>query len=305
MKNEFSRKENVKVSNVVIKETEYIKVEFHGFYFLVNEKTVKFAKDLDKVIDIFNKGIENLDMIDRFMLLQIYNVAYHDSGKIEGISSLDSSSTNCGFCEMMRETAKNNPLHICGYCYDYAQEHDYKGINVLNRHSLNLLIMSTIEFTREELATLPGTQLIRINSSGDTQNFIYACNMINYIWAHPYTKTAYWAKNVIPVIQACDKYGKPKNVKLVQSSPIIGHTAKLAKYFDYVFTVYVTKEDVKKAVENGAMECNGKKCADCGYKCYLGLWENGANIAEFLRIKKADRESIIKYRNEVEVKNIA
>lgn len=264
--------------NVTIRGKEYM--------FLHTEKTAKFEKDLFTVADILNKAPADLTPADRFQLLTVYRPAWHDGGKIEGITSFDSSATNCEFCQAMREAAKNNPLHICGYCYDYSQEHGYKGVNVLNRHSLNMLIMSSIEFTVEELRILNVSYINRVNSSGDVSNAVYAGNMIKLCFAFPSVRFAFWAKNTGAVIAACDKYGKPENVTLVQSSPIIGTPAKLAKYFDFVFTVYLTREDVENAVAAGAGECNGKKCKACGYSCYLDGWKNAGvvNVAEYLRI---------------------
>lgn len=274
----------------------YSVVNVLSFQFFIDfDKDKKIIKDLETVINILKDGKTELTPVEKMQLLHVYNVAYHDSGKIEGISSLDSSAHNCEFCATMRKAAGNNPLHICGMCYDFAQEHSFKGRNVLNRHSLNLLIMSTIDFSIEELATLPETELIRINSSGDTANIIYARNMIKYVYAHAYTKTAYWAKNTAPIIAACKELGKPENLILVQSSPIIGHPAKLAEFFDYVFTVYVTKEATEAAIKDGSCACNGKKCAACGFKCYKGLWPIGGNIAEFLRVDEKTRKTIVAY----------
>ena len=242
----------------------------------------KFEKDLDTVCGMFAKGVENLTAFDRARLLQIYKVAYHESGKIELIYSLDSSATNCDFCIKMRKAAETNPDLICGFCYDFKQEQYRK--EVLNRHSLNLLIMSKIEFTVEELATLPGIGLARVNSSGDAENVIYAKNMLRYaISRGNLAKVAVWSKNVLAYIKAIDEIGKPENVILIQSSPFINKPVTRAKYFDYVFTVYSDADAVRAAIEAGACECNGKKCKDCGFKCYLGAWEPGANIAEFLR----------------------
>ena len=190
----------------------------------------------------------------------------------------------------MREEAKNNENHICNYCYDHAQEHSFKGANVLNRHTLNMIIFSEIEFTREELKLVNVSYINRGNSSGDTPNEIYAKNILNLAYIHESMNFALWAKNTVPVIKACDEIGKPKNITLIQSSPIIGVEAKLAKYFDVVFTVYATKEDVEEAVKNGAIECNGKKCKACEYKCYLRAWKHGQNIAEYLRGNLSNEE---------------
>ncbi len=252
----------------------------------------KFEKDFAIVKAILEKPVINA--VDRMTLISVYKAAYHESGKIEGITSLDSSATNCDFCADMRKAAESNPAHICRYCYDFAQEHSFKGANVINRHSLNMLIMSSVEFTREELATISVSYINRVNSSGDTPNKTYAKNMLNIAYSHPACKFGYWAKNTAAVIAACDEIGKPENVTLVQSSPIIGKPAKLAKYFDIVFTVYATKEGVEKAIEGGAKECNGKKCKDCGFKCYLNGWNPGDNIAEYLRVDAKTREAMTK-----------
>lgn len=267
----------------------YSVVNVLGFQFYIDfDKDKKIIKDLETIIKILKDDKTELTPVEKMQLLRVYNVAYHDSGKIEGSSSLDSSAHGCGFCAAMREAAKNNPLHICGMCYDFAQENSYKGRNVLNRHSLNLLIMSTVEFSINELATLPATEIVRINSSGDTENIIYARNMIKYVYAHTYTKTAYWVKNTAPIIAACKQLGKPENLILVQSSPIIGHPAKLAEF-------YVTKEATEAAIKDGSCACNGKKCAACGYKCYKGVWPIGSNIAEFLRVDEKTRKTIVAY----------
>lgn len=259
----------------------FVKSEFMGKIVHLNlDKPGKFEKDLETVKNIFDKGIDNLTSVDRMALLAVYRPSYHESGKIEGVTSFDSTATNCEFCRMMREANKDNPACICNYCYDFAQE-QYK-IQALNRHTLNMLIMSTVEFTVEELATLPATGIIRIDSSGDTPNLIYARNMIKICYAFPHSHVGYWAKNASPVISACDDLGKPSNLILVQSSVLIGRSAKKAKYFDYVFTVYPDKDMTLEAMANGAAECNGKKCRDCGYKCYFGTHDS-ENIAELLR----------------------
>ena len=146
--------------------------------------------------------------------------------------------------------------------------------------------MSSVEFTVEELRVLSVAYLNRVNSSGDVPNVTYALNMIKLCYAFPAVRFGFWAKNTAAVIAACDVLGKPENVVLVQSSPIIGQPAPLAKYFDFVFTVYLTQEAVDAAIAAGAGACNGKKCKDCGYSCYLNLWkESGVvNVAEYLRI---------------------
>lgn len=251
-------------------------------------KYPKFDRDLDRVSAILEK--ETITAADRIQLLTIYKSSYHDSGKIEGVTSFDSSATNCAFCRGMRHQAEGNPAHICNACYDFAAE-QYK-ITALNRHTLNMVIMSRIDFEPDELRIIPASLINRINSSGDIPNKTYARNMIKIALVNPLFHFGFWAKNTAALIAATDELGKPENAVYIQSSPIIGTPAEKAKYFDHVFTVYVDADAVKAAIEGGAAECNGKKCRECGYKCYLGT--HGAdNIAELLRGVNAKKRAAI------------
>lgn len=266
---------------------QYKHIEINGYTFpceiTKSGKAGKLEKDLIIVKEVFDKGIENISHADRIKLLTVYNVAYHESGKIEGIFSLDSSASNCSFCRQLREYAAKHPEKniVCSKCYDIAQE-SYK-INALARHTLNLMIMETVEFEIDELRMLSAYGLVRVNSSGDASNYTYAANMIKFAIAHADCRVAIWSKNTAVYVKACDTYGKPDNVVLIQSSMYIGKPCKLAKYFDYSFTVYVDTDAVENALANGACECNGKKCKACGYKCYYKAFGEKADIAELLR----------------------
>lgn len=278
------------------KKEKIVKIEYRNCTFIIDND--KIEKDLNVVMSIFDKGIENLTAVDRFTLLNIYKTSYHTDGKIEGITSLDSTATNCEFCKAIREANKDNDLCICNGCYDLQQE-SYR-LATLSRHTLNMLIMMTVEFTIDELKMLTVTPIIRVNSSGDTPNKTYARNMLKMAYAFPFAHVAYWAKNTRPVIEACDELGKPANVILIQSSCMIGKPAKKAKYFDFVFTVYPDKETTEKAIANGACECNGKKCKDCHYKCYFGNHDGDGNIAEVLRGANKAKVKAIKEKLERE-----
>ena len=256
----------------------------------------KFEHDKNLVHAILAK--EEITHADRLALLKVYQVPYHDSGKIEGMYSCDSSCNNCSFCQKIREHGKDNPLLICNYCYDNEQEKRW--VNVRNRHGLQLLIMSSVLFEESELETLKIADWCRFNSSGDIENVTMARNYIRIIKSHSLVRSALFAKNVLPVVIATDIEGKPDNCIYVQSSPIIGkRLTKLAPYFDVQFVVFPDEESTEKAIEEGAGSCNGKKCLECGYKCYRsekdGGWAKGTCIAEVLRLKnKKDMEKVLK-----------
>ena len=257
------------------------------------KKLGKFAADLARVNAILtpDRDPETLTAIERLELLHIYQASYHDGGKIEGCTSCDASAHGCEFCAKMRAAAAHDKTIICGYCYDYSQE-EYRP-EVLQRHSLNLRIMKTVLFTVEELAALPLFTVTRINSSGDIDNTTQARNMLRIAKAHPHTPVAIWTKNVPAMAAALDAEGKPANVTLIRSSIRINQPDELPPRFDYTFTCYATKADLATALALGAAECNGKKCRECGYKCYYRA-HTGTDIAEYLRCSKADRAKIVK-----------
>lgn len=264
----------------IVKRFEKI-IAFNKLFIVELDKNgnAKIKRDIETVENILSKP--EITIADRFALLNVYNVAFHESGKIEDLFSFDASATNCGFCAKMRKLAEKDDSIICKYCYDFSQE-SYR-FSALNRHTLNMIIMSAFDFEIAELATLPAGLVNRVNSSGDCANQIYANNMIKLAYAFPISHVAVWTKAPGFYINACRKYGKPANVVLIKSSVHINKPDQLPEFFDYVFTVYTDKTEIEKAIANGANECNGKKCKECGKKCYFGTWEKGGNIAELLR----------------------
>ena len=235
-------------------------------------------KDACKAESILSSA--DISGVDRLQLIMIYKSGYHDGGKIEGITSCDSSAHTCKFCEKMRVAAENDPSIICGKCYDIKQE-NYR-YNVLLRHSLNLDIITAVEFTVDEMRLVPMTAIGRIDSSGETENIIHAKNMLRLIYANPISKIAYWTKNTVAVDSAIDEIGMPANMIYIESSIRINVCNKRSRYAHYTFTVY-DKAHIDSAIASGAMICNGKKCMACGFSCYFGKWPVGSNIAEILR----------------------
>ena len=259
----------------------------------------KMRANLEKLESKANAILEKSELtaFDRFQLLELLNIAYHDSGKIEGVASIDGTSA-CEFCEKMRNSAEKNPLVICGYCYAWADK--WKEAS-FRRHKLNAKILSSVLFTEDELKTLAIPSLLcRINEDGDITNVIHAQNVLRIQKTHDYIRFGFWFKNVPAVEKALANEGMttkdslPKNVVFVQSSVLIGVPAVPAWFTDCVFTVFPDKETTETAIVNGAFECNGKKCKACGYNCYRReRADNVQYIAEYLRTSAAKREGIV------------
>lgn len=249
--------------------------------------------------DILAKGPENLTHDERLQLLTLANIAYHDSGKIEGVYSVDSTAA-CEFCERMRKAAEEIILMICGCCYAAA---DAWKEAAWRRHKLNALIFSTVLFTVEELKTLSlpaavGT-LCRFNEDGDTVNATMARNYLRIAAGRPGTMFGYWYKNAAAVQAGLHAEGirtrdqLPANVRFIHSSALIGFPAAPLWFDDAIFTVHPDQETTDAAITSGAHACNGRRCRACGYLCYLMTRQaEPVHIAEYLRTNKANRARI-------------
>lgn len=252
---------------------------------------------------IFQKGEaatcgtgDGLTAADRRALLELVNVAYHDSGKIEGIYSVDSCAA-CDFCQRMRQASADNALMICGYCYAAA---DAWKEAAWRRHKLNARIFGTLLFTVEELRTLAIGALCRMNEDGDTVNETMARNYLRIFAGHPGTRFGYWYKNAPAVAAGLaaegirDREHLPENVRFIHSSALIGFPAAPLWFDDAIFTVYPDAETTLQAVAAGAHECNGKRCRGCGFFCYTSERQpQPVHIAEVLRASAAARSVIM------------
>jgi hypothetical protein len=240
------------------------------------------------ITDTFRAGI-------RARLLALVNVAYHDSGKIEGCSSVDGCAS-CEFCQRMIAAAADNDLMICGCCYAAADA--WKEI-AWRTHSLNARILSSVLFTLEELATLRLTERCRFNEDGDTVNETHARNLLRIVVTHPGTFCGYWFKNgpAVAAGLAAEGYKTredlPANVRFIHSSALIGFPARPLWFDDGIFTVFPDQETTDAAIAAGAWECNGRRCRACGYFCYMhDRRPEPVHIAELLRTNKQNRARI-------------
>lgn len=247
--------------------------------------------------DILQKG-EAMTAADRLRLLQFVNVSYHKDRKIQGIYSIDSCAT-CTFCRQMIDCASRDPLMICGMCYADAALWQ-KG--VLYRHSLNARIFSAVLFTVDELKMLqmPPVGIVRFNSDGDTVNVTMGRNYLRIVSAFPCCQFSYFFKNSPAVSAALAEEGYktradlPRNLRFIQSSIRIGIPAEPVWYADAVFTVYPDAETTAAAVAAGSFACNGKKCMECGFHCYMMQRpEKPVQVAELLRASKAKRAAVL------------
>lgn len=215
-------------------------------------------------------------------------------GKIAGIPSIDGNAMGTPFCQKMRELAKKYPelKLICGCCYACGQQEVFK-VLVQMAHLRNVRILSEVEFTEDELATIyiPADlerPFCRNNEDGDTVNVTHARNLIRIAKTHICHHFGWWYKHRTVVYIALDELGKPENIELIFSVPTISAPidrikAMAGRYDDKVFAVFETAEEVDRAVADGFVRCNGVKCYVCGYRCYRHHDGGVLYIAEQMR----------------------
>lgn len=189
-------------------------------------------------------------------------VSYHDSGKIEGLHSLDTACSNNEFCPKMQRTP--DPAIICGYCYTESMWEAARFA-----HHITGEILSGMELTTAEAAmiTIPALRL-RFNSDGELINHTHVVNLLRIAATHPATNFAVWTKRPGILNAAIKQEGKPANLICGVSSPMINTPFKERfSWCDFVFTVY-TPAGMVQALARGEYECNGRKCLECGFHCY-------------------------------------
>ena len=221
------------------------------------EKKLAHVREL---IDAANQGT----VFARGELVQIVSkaISYHDSGKIEGLHSLDTACMNNEFCPRMQAT--DDPTIICRYCYTTSFWQA-----AIFAHYITGLILSEVSFTDQEAAfiAIPAF-LLRFNSDGELINATHAANLVRIAATHPQTACAIWTKRPGILNSVIMTYGKPANLICGVSSPMINTPCREGwTWCDFVFTVY-TPEGMRQALARGEHECNGKKCLACGFHCY-------------------------------------
>ena len=217
---------------------------------------------------------------ERRALVKLISIGKHAGGKIAGSESID-GSCHCDFCEKMAQ----NPDFICHECYARGDD-EQKKTSPQIRHITNAAILSAVLFTLADLRLLPiSAQRVRFCEDGDTVNVTMAQNLLRIAKVNPSAACGYWYKNSPTVKAAVAIEGKPRNVRLVQSSPVVGRPAAHDGISDVIFTVYMTAEEVAAAIAAGAVRCNGVKCQVCGWNCYTCKRREGCpvHVAELLR----------------------
>jgi hypothetical protein len=172
-------------------------------------------------------------------------------GKMVGIPSINTSTTDNTFCQAMQKTDS-----ICKSCY--AQRYEKLRPSMVNAFRRNKFL-SERPLQPEELPAI-NAQIARFASYGELINMMHFINLLRIALANPRTIFTLWTKRYRIVQRVLNVLGKPDNLILIYSSPVVGVPSKLPKGFDKVFTAFARGSDMTD------INCHGA-CNDCRL-CY-------------------------------------
>lgn len=182
------------------------------------------------------------------------------TGKMKGVLSISSSCRENPYCQKRINMKENS---ICKHCFADAQMKRYRNMQECFKKNTELLTSRVLD--DNEIPHLE-TELFRIESFGDVQNWIQCANYFKIAKLNPQCKVAMWTKNPW-LIDECIKHGfeKPENLSLVFSSLMVNKPSRTKyDFFDKVFTVYSPDFIEENSVN---VNCGARSCKSC-QRCY-------------------------------------
>jgi hypothetical protein len=183
------------------------------------------------------------------------HVSDNMSGKMDGIPSI---STSC-VCNPICIARMKNGNSICAKCFAVATIKHYGALGKALESNFHLLNDSVLD-----LDLLPrfksSVEIVRIESFGDVASVTQAVNYANICKVNPNVTFAWWSKNMSIIKKAFDIVGKPNNVIMVESAPMLDTEIQPScDIVDKTFTVYT------KMSHN--INCGKRSCMKCR-RCY-------------------------------------
>lgn len=188
------------------------------------------------------------------------------SGKMAGIPSISTSVLENPICQKRREQKDS----ICSKCFAANTAARYSSLANNLKSNLELLSGEVLPLDALPQFITELSNIVRFESFGDLANVNQAINYLNIARVNPGIRFAIWTKNIGILAKAVEMVGKPDNVRVIYSSPIVNHAIDVEKTqrafdcIDAVFTVYDKKHVAENNVE---INCGAKSCITCR-NCY-------------------------------------
>lgn len=184
------------------------------------------------------------------------------TGKMHDMCACSTSCACNKFCMARRKLEG----YICNKCYAEATvEKGRYGKQLSELLETNFELLNSTVLPIELLPRFPNLSISRIEAFGDVASVICAINYANIAKVNPNVTFGWWSKNLNFLKQAFDAIGgKPQNIVVVQSSPIINQPAVKHPIADKVFTVYTKEYATEHNIE---INCGARSCVEC-QSCY-------------------------------------
>ena len=206
-----------------------------------------------------------------------YCLCHNHTGKMEGMHSISTAVTVNPLCPARRaaalkalEDAKAKgidiPEHICLSCFAEAQLEYQSSTDIKYRRAFEIL-----NYKVYDLEDFPVLNLLvfRIESFGDVASVTQARNYIRLVKRNPMTICTAWTKNPGIWKEAFKIEGKPENMIMIYSNPIVDSAIDEKAFFaalkvsfpflDKMFSVFT--------LEDETTNCGGRHCLTC-LNCY-------------------------------------
>jgi len=196
----------------------------------------------------------------------------HLSGKMDKVRALSTYAGQNPSCKAMMKNDKT----VCSHCYAYKQVES--GVYPNQRTALERNGKALSNKLLTIVPNLSKQEIFRFESHGDIINVIHARNYIRIAKANPTVNFAAWTKRPSIWESAIGKEGKPDNLKIVYSSPIVNYPAEVWNRFTFVDSIFTVYEKGVVAPNQTPCQCGKGSCNRCRF-CYT----KSGMIAETLR----------------------
>ena len=179
------------------------------------------------------------------------------SGKLKGIPALNTSPLNNKFCKAMSSKKDS----ICGNCYSINMLKTFRKMCDAPFQRYGEFLSKKVH-PSEYLPKPPNALYVRFSAHGELINLNHTINLFKICGLSPNTTFTLWTKRTNVINKVIKKFGKPDNLILIYSNPLVGAIMKEPpEYFDRTFNN--VPEDKHVELQN----CTGQKCMDC-MLCY-------------------------------------
>lgn len=256
------------------KKTKIINGLFDYLYLHLDDKIksmeYNYIRDNLKVEYICSNGnIKEYNFNDAMLL----HVSDKLTGKMKGIRAISTTSVCNSYCKSMQKCSDA----VCSRCY--TKKGSAINPNPLIRGLMNSYHLNSRVLTYDELKALRiWDDVFRLEATGELINENHLINYIKLCKTFKRTQFVLWSKRIELIEEVFKHYEKPKNLRIIQSSPLLNTIGYKSEYADKIFTVY----DKETAKNLGIyINCGYQDCRDC-MACY-DKHNNQEEINELLK----------------------